>query len=121
MLRFVNISVLLLFVLPQISNTILWTNYELNKAAITEEFCVNKEKPELKCNGQCHLAEQLSEPVTSDTNEPVEVTYLPELPLFYEDEDELLLSTLRSTVQNFKNLHFYSFIAVFKIDHPPCV
>jgi hypothetical protein len=26
-----------------------------NQAEITELFCINKEKPRLKCNGKCHL------------------------------------------------------------------
>lgn len=27
----------------------------MNQAEITELFCINKEKPRLKCNGKCHL------------------------------------------------------------------
>ena len=27
----------------------------VNQAEITELFCINKEKPRLKCNGKCHL------------------------------------------------------------------
>lgn len=33
--------------------------YELNKKAITEQFCINKNKPQLHCNGKCHLKKQL--------------------------------------------------------------
>lgn len=39
--------------------TVLYFNYEINKDFITEEYCENKERPELQCNGQCHLAKQL--------------------------------------------------------------
>ena len=33
--------------------------YELNIDYIVETYCVNKDKPELQCNGKCHLAKQL--------------------------------------------------------------
>lgn len=31
----------------------------VNISEITELFCVNKEKPQLQCNGKCHLVTQL--------------------------------------------------------------
>lgn len=33
---------------------------------ITTELCVNKDKPELKCNGTCHLKKELSEASDSE-------------------------------------------------------
>lgn len=36
--------------------------FELNIDYIIETYCVNKEKPQLKCNGKCHLATQLDFP-----------------------------------------------------------
>lgn len=30
-----------------------------NQDEIEEEFCINKDKPELNCHGQCHLKEEL--------------------------------------------------------------
>lgn len=44
--------------------------YLLNKEYIAEFLCVNKDKPELQCNGKCHLAKELKkqqqqEPFTS--------------------------------------------------------
>ena len=44
-------------------------NYLLNKAEITELFCINKEKPKLECNGKCHLGKELAkENSDSDAN-----------------------------------------------------
>lgn len=34
--------------------------YELNIDYIVEKYCVNKSKPQFKCNGKCHLAKKLS-------------------------------------------------------------
>ena len=33
--------------------------FQLNIDYIIETYCINKEKPELQCNGKCHLAQQL--------------------------------------------------------------
>ena len=34
--------------------------FELNIDYIVETYCINKEKPQLQCNGKCHLADQLN-------------------------------------------------------------
>ncbi|MCB0538868.1 MAG: hypothetical protein KDE33_15245 [Bacteroidetes bacterium] len=34
--------------------------YNIEKEYITKVFCVNKDKPELKCNGKCHLKKNLA-------------------------------------------------------------
>jgi len=43
--------------------------FELNVDYIIKTYCVNKEKPELKCNGKCHLATQLSTSIADTSNE----------------------------------------------------
>lgn len=32
-----------------------------NREAITQKYCVNKDKPKMHCNGKCHLMKQLSD------------------------------------------------------------
>ena len=39
--------------------------FELNIDYIIKIYCVNKDKPVLKCNGKCHLATQLDLPSNS--------------------------------------------------------
>ncbi|MCB0402744.1 MAG: hypothetical protein KDD41_11710, partial [Flavobacteriales bacterium] len=41
-----------------------------NQSAIAEAFCVNKEKPQLQCNGKCHLAKQLEQVTENDQDVP---------------------------------------------------
>ncbi len=40
--------------------------YQLNIDYIIENYCINKNKPELQCNGKCHLAKQLTAIDNSD-------------------------------------------------------
>lgn len=42
--------------------------YIVNYDYIVKELCENKEKPELKCNGKCHLAKQLAKAAEEDKN-----------------------------------------------------
>ena len=39
--------------------SVIQGSYELNKAYIVENFCVNKDKPMMNCDGKCYLSEQL--------------------------------------------------------------
>lgn len=55
-------TILLILIIAQsfYSATIyIW--YQVNREYITQAFCVNKNRPQLKCNGQCYLAKQLQE------------------------------------------------------------
>lgn len=42
--------------------------FQLNLDYIIETYCVNKEKPELQCNGKCHLVNQLTAKPIDDTD-----------------------------------------------------
>lgn len=35
-------------------------SYDLNKGFIAQELCVNKDKPDLNCEGKCYLKKQLN-------------------------------------------------------------
>ncbi|WP_298238620.1 hypothetical protein [uncultured Algibacter sp.] len=36
-----------------------YVEYVLNQDYIAEFLCINKDKPELQCNGKCHLVKQI--------------------------------------------------------------
>lgn len=35
-------------------------DYEMNYEFISQVLCVNKDKPELQCNGKCHLVKEMA-------------------------------------------------------------
>lgn len=47
-----------------------YVNYYLNKEQITEEKCVNKDKPKLECDGKCYLKKQVISMQKEDDNSP---------------------------------------------------
>lgn len=42
-----------------IYDSAVYLNYLMHQNEITELFCVNKDEPEMQCNGKCHLKDML--------------------------------------------------------------
>ena len=48
-----------LVLLQTFSRELLVADFYANRAAITQQYCVNKARPMLHCDGQCYFAKQL--------------------------------------------------------------
>ena len=86
--------------------------YELNIEYITEKFCENKDKPQLQCNGKCHLAKELNvvSANLSDTEEKgvkMVTAYKSFTPLFYQKMKPSKLKSLAGIELSSKHLFFY--------------
>lgn len=55
----VSIALILLVLLQAATSSVLVASYHLQQDYITRAFCINKARPQLHCNGKCHLAKQL--------------------------------------------------------------
>lgn len=98
--------------------------YVLDYQYISEVLCINKEKPELQCNGKCHLMKELAKasedekPSSSDKKNhqaQVEFLFLEELNSFPIIPNATVLITPNSSV--YSNL--YSHLNCHAIFHPP--
>ena len=58
-------TLIFLFVVSQ--QAVVVMHFKLNQKAITEQFCINKNKPELHCNGKCYLNKELQETENTDS------------------------------------------------------
>jgi hypothetical protein len=47
--------------LQSFSSFVIVAHFEWNKKIIARTLCENKKRPQLKCNGKCHLRKQLKE------------------------------------------------------------
>lgn len=65
-----SIIIALLFVFTINFKTFVTLNFYANQAEIAELFCINKEKPQLQCDGKCHLATQIEKVETEEKNTP---------------------------------------------------
>lgn len=59
--KIASIFFLVMMLAGIVKNTVLCTLYDYNKSLFIELFCVNKNRPELKCDGQCAWAKMQQE------------------------------------------------------------
>ena len=71
-----SIIVALLFVYTINFKSFVTLSYFVNQSEIIELFCINKEKPALKCDGKCHLATQFADVEKDTENTPFSPTSL---------------------------------------------
>jgi hypothetical protein len=69
-MRFGIVLLIGAILVQSLSQAVLVLHYGLNKDYIIEQFCVNKAKPEMKCNGKCHLNKTLKENTNDERQVP---------------------------------------------------
>lgn len=117
MFRSLTSSILLaLMLFSQFYNSAVWLKYELNVEEITELFCVNKEKPDLMCNGKCFVKGELIDidifPEVPQA--PVsEASYLPAIKLYVIDDNEKLSICLNECLVENHSTYSTTWAAIF--------
>lgn len=76
-----HIAFSLLILLNGMGYTFIQAQFLLQRKEITAIYCINKDKPELKCEGKCELSKRLSE--AKDKKGEAEEVTLEELSLSY--------------------------------------
>ena len=101
--------------------------YELNKKYIAEVLCENKDKPEMHCNGKCHLKKQLKKANSAPEQQQQEQPQAP-LPLKSDPVVTVLLLPDKYNFYGQKCIKIiipyiihYNFEFVSSIFHPPKV
>lgn len=59
--RFIAVCLLISLIASGFSRYFVYAGYEVNQQYIASTFCVNKDKPEMHCNGKCYLANKLKQ------------------------------------------------------------
>ncbi len=99
-----------------------YTYYYLDQSDFIQQFCVNKDKPELKCNGKCHL-KKVTKENNSTENPSSKKIIVKELLFFLENLSQFELSIVKnnwSSVQiEYSNL--YKYLHQYQFYHPPKV
>lgn len=99
-------------------------DYVVNYEYISKVLCVNKAKPQMHCNGKCHLMKELAKaaesekPISSDKKHGIhesEVLFLETIPSLV-CTDFLIIATQKLNA-NYSNL--YSFLNSNVVEHPP--
>ena len=106
-----------------VSTSLLVLNYRVNMDFIIENLCVNTDKPEMHCNGKCHLNKQIEQEENQKSENPFSINEVmsfvlafEELPMFGVDQAGLIES---STNSRYLEKNYVShLLGVF---HPPQV
>ncbi len=53
------IALCLVMIVSSLQNFMLYSSFKLNQDFISKVLCINVDKPEMNCNGQCHLMKTL--------------------------------------------------------------
>ena len=67
------------------SASLILVNYEFNTDYIIENFCENTDKPEMQCNGKCHLAKQIEADTEQKSESPAAPTEIAPFAMMIND------------------------------------
>lgn len=113
----ITLSTLIIFNMLRVSFTFVY--YKLDPIGFIEELCENKDKPELQCNGKCHLKKVAQ--TTGDKNEPTKMVNYEELQLFKQDiaEYTIQINFFNLKKESISYLNLYNFSYKSSCFHPP--
>lgn len=95
-----------------------YLEYAINKDFIATVLCINKDKPELKCNGKCHLTKQLKKATETDQNKAGLIS-IKDYPVGFVNitkVDSPIITTIK-LVNN--HLNKYSYLISNQLFRPP--
>jgi hypothetical protein len=99
--------------------SITYIYYNVDTAGFIEALCENKDKPELQCNGKCHL-KKITKTTNEEKNQPIELIDFKDILLYNQKNYSHHLSD--NTLQkkpSFFYLNLYSFKLLETCFHPP--
>lgn len=122
MKQVVTIAVIFGILIQSFGKLVLLSNYLLNKEYITLNFCENKSKPKLKCNGKCHLTKQLKEQDKQDNSSKNNTRSVEEVQFCYEYDNSILPPFFYVSISpNWGYLNEETNTTSLSVFHPPTV
>lgn len=97
-----------LSLLTGFQQALIFVHFKLNQDAISREFCVNKNRPELECNGTCYLKKLLEK--AGEDPQPVSIMIHPWIDTFpsltAEPEEESQTIEIQSKTSAYKEIQY---------------
>jgi hypothetical protein len=122
MFRWVTTISLLTIILLQIAGKwLILADYALNKEYIARTLCVNKAKPAMHCNGQCHLRKQLQKEENGGSQEQNRSSHQKFQEVFFDTHTTLTWQAAEpiAVTMPASNTALYSSMYTGAIFHPP--
>ena len=101
-------AVLMLF--TSVKMGVFYTFYTVDRQDFVQMFCENKERPEMKCNGKCHMKKVMKSNSEDDKKTNEFNFQVNEIPLFFEEISYFIfLKEVKIRTNNFSYANFYYF------------
>lgn len=101
---------------------IIFFSYEFNKTYIIENYCINKNRPELHCDGKCYLAQKLKSAQEKEENQSKITVYKLWLEVFHQTNILSETQSVKVTIDQLLNYFFqnnYHYSCIFSLLKPP--
>jgi hypothetical protein len=59
--RFTAIVLIMSLLTSNVTRLFVYAGFEMNREYIAAKLCVNKDKPQMHCNGKCYLAKKIKQ------------------------------------------------------------
>lgn len=93
-----------------------------NQKFLAQKHCINKAKPQLKCDGKCFLAKKIKEAEQNEEKQaPFHVKWVETAPCTPATLNYKLEPVTTSTITGYKEPGDYSFLFQRSIFHPPAI
>ncbi len=122
LLRKINIYIFtFLYLVAMLRPIAPFVEYAINYDYISEVLCINKDKPEMHCNGKCYVMKQLKKQKSEDFK-LLKISE-EEYPIGFVEI--ITINSPKKINFNTKKLHFYqqnyTFVADNSVFHPPTI
>jgi len=122
--KYLSLILVAVYAIAMLSQVVTIGYFYSNQDEIIENYCINKDKPELHCEGQCHLTKQLvvfqGDDLEQNKSFPKAKSFLIFL-LAYSNSTQRIISNFDSIQQkesiNSKDNYHFNFLS--KIFQPP--
>lgn len=118
--RLIPIVFTFLYMLAMLKPVLPVFDYVINQDYIAEYLCINKDKPEMHCNGKCYLMEMLANE-NQEKKQNLPAIDLREYPIGFVQVLHLpaQVELLVTTTQNTTYIEQYSYLFNHTLFHPP--
>ena len=117
---FLSILLAALILSNSLRVSITYAFYKLDPIGFIEVLCENKDKPELQCNGKCHL-KKIAESQDSNKKTPESIVDFKDLILVSYPKEDIKLCVASSSKKQLPNSckNLYSYLNIAEWFHPP--
>ena len=121
MRRAIAIFFTLIMLSVSFKEIVQYAAFKLNQDSISALFCINKDKPELKCDGKCYLKKSIqASEKENKQSKPVPPPDEKSLVVYFENSFHASNASIAQRSNPFFNyVEFISFLLHQDIPHPP--